>query len=32
VSILAKGNFMQGEYEKTKTVPVENSLSDNFPD
>jgi len=29
VSILAKGNFMQGKYEKTKTVPVENSLSDN---
>ncbi len=30
VSILAKGNFMQGEYEKRKAVPVENSLSDNF--
>ncbi|MHC4584211.1 MAG: L-rhamnose/proton symporter RhaT [Planctomycetota bacterium] len=29
VSILAKGNFMQGEYEKRKTAPVENSLSDN---
>ena len=31
VSILAKGNFMQGEYEKRKAAPVENSLSDNFP-
>jgi hypothetical protein len=30
VSILAKGNFMQGEYEKRKAVPVENSLSDNL--
>jgi hypothetical protein len=25
VSILAKGNFMQGEYEKSRAVPVENS-------
>ncbi len=30
VSILAKANFMQGEYEKRKAVPVGNSLSDNF--
>jgi hypothetical protein len=30
VSILAKGNFMQGEYEKRKALPVENALSDNF--
>ncbi|MHC4088140.1 MAG: L-rhamnose/proton symporter RhaT [Planctomycetota bacterium] len=30
VSILAKGNFMQAEYEKTKAQPVQNSLSDNF--
>jgi sulfite exporter TauE/SafE len=29
VSILAKGNFMQGKYEKRKAAPVENSLSDN---
>jgi sulfite exporter TauE/SafE len=29
VSILAKGNFMHGEYEKRKAAPVENSLSDN---
>jgi hypothetical protein len=29
VSILAKGNFMQGEYGKRKAAPVESSLSDN---
>ena len=28
VSILARGNFLQGEYEKTKAAPIESAAAE----